>query len=226
MRFLLFLFVVPVSLFALDFADDFESFNVGDNISSSSSWLNALNEGNFIVETEGSNNVVESSWNGFDSILYASTGGYSDGVVAVDVKVSGSGAIFGLFARAHVLNGAYSGGIAPIAPSMGMAYIAYTPLSGEPIILQQNYFSLVSNTWYSLSFEVTGLNPAYLSVSIDGTTISEYTDDVYNLDAGFNGVVCGYESTEPTFTFDNYLVDDYTMSLERVSFGSIKVLFR
>ncbi len=226
MRFILFLFIVTVSLFASDFSDDFESFNTGDDISSSASWLNAINEGNFIVEAEGSNNVVESSWNGFDSILYASTGSYSDGSVSADVKVSGSSAIFGLFARASVLNGAYAGGITPIAPSLGITYIAYTPLSGEPIILEQNYISLVANTWYTLSFQVTGLSPVSLSVSIDGTTTSECQDNVYNLDSGFNGVVCGYEGAEPMFTFDNYVVDDYSTSLERVSFGSIKALFR
>jgi len=226
MKFILLVFLVPVALFASDFSDDFESFNTGDDISSSANWLNAANEGNFIVEAEGSNKVAESSWNGFDSILYASTGGYSDGSVSADVKVSGSGAVFGLFARAHVLNGGYAGGIAPIAPSLGITYIAYTPLSGEPVILQQNYISLVANTWYSVSFEVTGLSPVSLSVSIDRSITSEFQDNVYNLDAGFNGVVCGYESTESMFTFDNYVVDDFSTSLERVSFGSIKALFR
>lgn len=226
MKFVFFMFLVPVSLLASDFSDDFESFNTGDDISSSASWLNAINEGNFVIEAEGSNNVAESSWDGFDSILYASAGGYSDGSISADVKVSGSGAIFGLFARAHVLNGAYAGGIAPIAPSLGITFIAYTPLSGEPIILQQDYIYLAANTWYSLSFEVTGLSPVSLSVSIDGTTTSEYQDNVYNLDSGFNGVVCGYESSEPMFIFDNYVVDDFSTSLERVSFGSIKALFR
>lgn len=215
-----------VSVFAADFTDDFESYSIGDDLSSSPSWLNAVNEGSFVVEADGSNNVVESIWNGFDAVLYASTGGYSDGAISADVKFSGSEAMFGLFARAHVLNGGYAGGFVPVAPSIGITYIAYTPLTGDPIILQQNYVSLVANTWYPVSFECTGLNPVNLSVSFNGTVTSEFQDNVYNLDTGFNGVVCAYESAEPLFTFDNYVVDDYSTSLERVSFGSIKAFFR
>lgn len=226
MKFVLFMFLVPGFLFAADFSDDFESFNPGDDISSSSSWLNAVNEGNFIIEAEGSNNVAEASWNGYDGILYASTGNYSDGAISADVKASGSAAVFGLFARADVLNGAYAAGISPIAPSLGVTFIAYNPLSGDPIILDQDYISLVADTWYSVSFETTGLNPVTLSLSVNGTTISEFQDSAYNLDFGFNGVVCGYEAAEPMFAFDNYMVDDYSLSLERVSFGAIKALFR
>lgn len=117
-------------------------------------------------------------------------------------------------------------GIYPAIPPLGATVIAYVDASGEYTILSQDYYyPMNANTWYDISFEVTGTGPVELKLSVNGMVNSSAQDNTHNLGMGMTGVVCGYDSGEPMFYMDNFVVDDYSYALEQVTFGGIKSIF-
>ena len=230
MNFVLALCFIPATLLAINFFDDFESFSPGEDIDSSPYWLRPGFGANLFVQDEGGNNIVETSWGADSFATYICLGSavWRDGSVSSDVKFNGSEAVFGLLTRLTGSNSeCYMAGIAPAIPPLGATVIAYVDPTGQYTILSQDFFYPMSeDTWYDLSFEVTGINPVELSLSIDGTVNSTVTDDIFNLDMGMAGVVCGFDGTEPMFYMDNFEVIDNNMSLTSTTFAGIKAFFQ
>ncbi len=225
MRNFFLLILIPAMLLAVDFSDDFESYALGDDISSTGLWMGL--GGNLVVSADGSNQIAETQWDGNDNIIYLSSGSFSDGSVTSEVKFSGSSAGFGFVCRGDMVEGAYVGGIVSVMPPVCATIIAYQDaLTEEQIVLAQDYIVLNEDTWHTLSFEVTGTNPVQLTFSVNGSVNSSCEDVVYLLDSGFTGVATGFDSSEPMFYFDDYVVDDYSVSLARITFGGIKACFR
>lgn len=224
---IVFLFIViPAVLFGGNFSDDFESHTEGNDISAPGSWINTAG-GSFVVAVDGSNKVAETDWDGNKNIVYLSPGPFTDGTVTADVKFSGFAAGLGLVTRGDYVDGTYFGAIICFAPRMYSTVIAHRDgRTGKQFVLAQNPLILNEDTWYTLSFKVTGTNPVQLSVAVNGKVNSLFNDTVYLLDYGFTGVAAGFESAEPVLCFDNYMVNDYSTSLARTTFGGIKASFR
>ncbi len=226
----LFMFFLPSLLFAIDFSDNFESYSPGDNLDSSPYWLRPGVGANLLVADDGGNNVVETSWGSDSFATYVCLGSavWFEGSISTDVKFTGSEAVFGMLTRLTGSNTeCYMAGIFPAIPPLGATVIAYVDATGEYTILAQDYYLPMSaNTWYNLSFEVTGTNPVELKLSVNGSVNSTAQDNTHNLDMGMSGVVCGYDSAQPMFYMDNFEVDDYDTALARVTFGGIKRLFQ
>ncbi len=229
MKSILILGLLPAILMAADFSDDFESFSPGADLDSSPYWLRPGIGANLLIAEEGGNTIVETSWGSDSFATYVCVGSaiWLEGSVSTEVKFTGSEAVFGLLTR---LNGStsecYMAGIYPASPPLGATVIAYVNASGEYTILSQDYYyPMNANTWYDISFEVTGSAPVELSLSVNGTVNSTAQDNTHNLGMGMAGVVCGYDSETPMFYMDNFVVDDYNSALERVTFGGIKSLF-
>ena len=227
---ILFLFFLTSTLYAIDFSDDFESFSPGENLDTSPYWLRPGVGANLLVQDEGGNNIVETSWGSDSFATYICLGSavWLEGSVNTEVKFTGSESIFGLLTRLTGSNAeCYMAGIVPAIPPLGATVIAYVDPSGEYTILAQDYFYPMSaNTWYNLSFEVTGTNPVELKLSVNGTVNSSTQDNTHILGMGMTGVVCGYENVEPMFYLDDFEVDDYNTALTRITFGGIKALFQ
>ena len=218
---------IPAILLGVDFSDDFESFSEGDNISSSGDWFWAPGGGDLLVAVEGGDKIAETEWNGNNSILYFSPGSFSNGSVTAEVKFSGSSAGFGFMGRADLMAGSYFGSIVSIAPPVCSAVIAYREfISGDTFVLAQDYVTLNEDTWYTLSFEITGTSPVQLALGVNGEVKTSCQDVVYLLDSDYTAVVISFEDSEPMFYFDDYIVDDYATSLARTTFGGIKASFR
>lgn len=230
MKTIMFLCVLPSILIAVDFSDNFESYSPGDDLNSSAYWLRPVPGGNLVVADDGGNNIVETEWNSDSSAVYICLGSaiWSDGAVSTDIKFTGSEAVAGLLGRVNSSTGeCYMAGIFPAYPPIGATVIAYVDENGDYTILANDYFyPLNENTWYTVSFEVTGTNPVELKLSVNGSVNSNATDNIFNLDTGLAGVVCGFESAEPMFYLNNFSVDDYNTALTRVTFGGIKALFQ
>ena len=230
MKTILFLCFLPSILLALDFSDDFESFPPGENLDTSPYWLRPGVGANLLVQDDGGNNIVETSWgsDSFATYLCLGSAVWLEGSVSTEVKFTGSEAVFGLVTR---LTGSssecYMAGIFPAVPPIGATVIAYVDASGDYTILSQDFFyPMNADTWYNLSFEVTGTNPVELALSVNGTLNSSAQDNTHILGMGMAGVVCGYTNAEPMFYMDNFEVDDTGTALTRVTFGGIKTLFR
>lgn len=153
---------------------------------------------------------------------------WSDGEISTDIKFDGADAVFGLLARTNPVTGeCYIGGIFPVYPPIGATVIVYVNTNGDFTILANDYFYLLyEDTWYNMSFEVTGSSPVNLKVSIDGTPNSEVQDSTYNLDTGMAGLGGSYEGTAPAFYLDNFSVEDFSAALTTTTFGTIKALFK
>lgn len=227
----LFLLFLPSLLFAIDFSDNFDSYSPGDNLDSSPYWLHPGVGANLLIADEGGNNVVETSWGSdiFASYVCLGSAVWLEGSVSTDVKFTGTEAVFGVVTR---LSGSssecYMAGIYPAdLPPLGATVIAYVNASGEYTSLSTDYyFPMSADTWYNLTFEVTGANPVELKLSVNGVVNSTAQDNTHNLGMGMAGVFCGYDSAQPMFYMDNFEVDDYDTALTRVTFGGIKTLFR
>lgn len=229
MRCILILCIIPGILIAADFFDDFESYPLGD-LADTAYWLRIDPSGNLVVTEDGGNKVVETVWNGYDHIAYVSLGSavWTDGKISADIKFSGSELIFGFMARANTSTGeCYIGGIYPIYPPIGVTIIGYIDENGEYTILSSDYINpLNTDTWYNVSFEVTGNNPVSLKLSVNGTVNTECQDDTYDLGAGMSGIGGTYEDMMPVIYIDNFDVNDYSMAIATTTFGAIKALFR
>ncbi len=226
---ILFLCFLPATLLAINFSDNFESFSPGENLDTSPYWLRPGIGANLLIQDDGGNNIVETSWGSDSFATYLCLGSaiWFEGSVSTDVKFTGAEAVFGLLTRLTGSNSeCYMAGIFPAIPPLGATVIAYVNPSGEYTILSQDFFYPMSeNTWYNLSFEVSGSNPVQLTLSVDGTVNSSTQDNTHMLGIGMAGVVCGYDSEEPVFSMDNFVVDDTATALTRVTFGRIKTLF-
>ncbi|MCK5130808.1 MAG: hypothetical protein KAR40_01485 [Candidatus Sabulitectum sp.] len=230
MKTVIFLCILPTILIALNFSDNFESYSPGDDLNSSAYWLRPFPAGNLIVADDGGNNIVETEWNSDSSAVYICMGSaiWSDGAVSADIKFTGSEAVAGLLSRVNSSTGeCYMAGIFSTYPPAGATVIAHVDENGKYDILANDFFyPLNENTWYTVSFEVTGTNPVELKLSVNGSVSSNVMDSIFNLDTGLAGVVCGYDDAEPMFYIDNFSVDDYNTALTRVTFGGIKALFQ
>ena len=220
---------LTTALLAIDFADNFESFSPGEDLNTSPYWLRPGVGGNLLIQEDGGGNIVETSWgsDSFATYLCLGSAVWFEGSVSTDVRFTGSEAVFGLLTRlAGTSSECYMAGIFPAVPPLGVTVIAYVNPAGEYTMLSQDYFYPMSeDTWYNLSFEVSGTNPVQLTLSVDGTVNSSAQDNTHLLGVGMAGVVCGYDNEEPVFSMDNFEVDDTATALSRVTFGRIKTLF-
>jgi len=230
MKTILFLFILSSFLIAADFFDDFESYVPGDDLGDALYWLRLDPGGNLVAADDGGNGIVETVWNSYNYMAYVCLGSliWSDGEISTDIKFTGTQSVFGLLARINVLTGeCYTGGIFPVFPPIGATVIAYVNANGDFTILSNDYFyPLYTDTWYNVSFEVTGNSPVNLKVSIDGTVNSNIQDNTHDLDIGMAGLGGSYESAAPMFHLDNFNVIDYSTALAMTTFGAIKALFR
>ncbi|MCK4816285.1 hypothetical protein KA005_10995 [bacterium] len=230
MKTIIFLCILPSFFIAADFIDDFESYTPGDDLGDALYWLRLDPGGNLVAADDGGNGIVETVWNSYNYMAYVCLGSlvWSDGEISADVKFTGTEAVIGLLSRINGLTGeCYIGGIYTVYPPIGATVIAYVNANGDFTILSNDYlYPLYTDTWYNVSFEVTGNGPVNLKVSIDGTVNSNIQDNTHNLDIGMAGLGGSYEGAAPMFYIDNFNVTDFSADLAGTTFGAIKALFR
>ncbi|MCD4707481.1 MAG: hypothetical protein K8S62_07060 [Candidatus Sabulitectum sp.] len=224
------IFILPAVLLAINFFDDFNSYTPGDDLANSAFWFKADSCGNLTVTSDGGNMIVETVWNSYHFLAYACLGSavISDGEIEADMKFTGMETSCGLLSRINDSTGeSYIGGIYSAYPSIGITVIAYVDANGSyTTLVNDYYYPLNENTWYTVSFEVSGNNPVELSVSVNGTENSTFQDSTYNLSAGLVGLGSAYNGAMPVFYIDNFTVTDYATALSALTFAGIKALFR
>lgn len=232
MRKLLPLLLIPSILLAYDFSDDFDSYTAGVDLDTTPYWYRYDPCGNFMLADDGGDNIVQTDWNGYDIIAYACFGSavWSNGSVGGEVSFTGSEAAFGFIARVDGSTGeGYAGGIYPAFPPIGATFIAYIDDTGDYTILTQDYYyPMNEGSTYNVEFIVSDESPVSLEVKINGSTNSSVDDGTYDLATGLSGMFAFYESSEPTFTIDDFFVDDTDDEQSAVvnsSFGEIKAAF-
>jgi len=224
------LMILPCTLLAADFFDNFESLSQGDNLDSSYYWLQLDPGGSRIPSDEAGDMFTEPVWNGYNYFGYVCLGSaiWSDGAVSADIKFTGSEAPLGFLARADAVTGeAYMGGIYPVLPPIGATVIAYVDSAGGYEILTNDFlYPLSADTWYNVSFEITGSGPVNLELSVNGTVNSSFQDGTHDLGPGACGIGGVFETTAPMFYIDDFNVDDFNTAMARTTFGAIKALFQ
>jgi len=230
MKTLVSLFVIPAIVFAVSFTDNFESYTPGDDLSNSGHWIRSDSSDCLVVVNDGGNNVVETVWTDKSSISYICLGSgiWSEGTAGVDFEYTGSKAILGLIARGNrTTSECYMAGVYTLPSKAAYSMILYVNSLGEHTVLKMGYISTLSeNTWYSLSFEISGTDPVSLTLNLDGTPYSTCKDSTYLLVPGWSGVGVGKENAPPTLRLDNFCVDDGTTALRACTFAGIKALFQ
>ncbi|MEN8208415.1 MAG: hypothetical protein ABFR50_04100 [Candidatus Fermentibacteria bacterium] len=230
MKMILMLCIVPGILAAASFSDDFESYIPPIDLGNSVSWLHLPGTGNLLVTEESGNNIVETVWNGYNAFAYLCLGSVTwlDGEISSDVRFNGDSLIIGLASRLDVSTGeGYLGGIYPLFIPFGATVIAQIDSNGNYTILTSDlFFPMEEDTWYNISFQVTGTDPVNLQLSIDGTVNSSCTDYTYLIGEGLSGLGGSFESSEPVLCYDNFSVVDYASALTSGTFGEIKAIFR
>lgn len=230
MKAIFILSVVSGILTAASFSDDFESYTPPADLASSAYWLHLSPSGNLLVSQEDENNIVETAWNGYNAVAYLCMGSviWLDGEISTDIRFSGDNAIIGLMSRINVSTGeCYLAGIYPLYPPVGATVIARIDSNGDYTILSNDYYyPMNEDTWYDVSFQVTGTDPVNLELSINGNVNSSCTDNTYLIGEGMSGLGGSFEGNEPMFYFDNFSVVDYAAALAGATFGGIKAFFR
>lgn len=92
--------LIPLITLSLDFYDDFEGFNIGDDIGISDNWTRD-GDGHFYVVDDGGDQIIETDFSGGDSVGYICKGsGYSlNAEVDADFKYNGMEFLYGLALR-------------------------------------------------------------------------------------------------------------------------------
>lgn len=222
--------VITAPLPAENFSDNFDFYTPGDDLESSPFWSKPDSCGNLVVTDTGGNMVVETVWNGFPSLAYACLGSgvVTDCILEADVNYTGLETSCGLLARVNDTTGeGYIGYIYSALPDIGVTFIAYVDGNGNYTTLDSDYYyPFNAGDWYTLSFQVIGIDPVELTVSVNGTESTSVQDSVYNLSAGLTGIGSSCSGSSSVFSVDNYSVIDNASDLAAVTFGEIKTLFR
>jgi hypothetical protein len=224
------LFIIPAIVFAVSFTDNFESYTPGDDLDNSPYWVRADTSDCLVVINDGGNNVVETVWTDRSGISYICPGSgiWSVGTVGIDFEYTGSDAILGLIARGNrATSECYMAGVFTLPSKAAYSMILYVNSLGKHTVLNMGYISTLSeNTWYSLSFEISGTDPVSLTLNLDGSPYSTCKDSTYLLSPGWSGLGIGKENAPPTFRLDNFHVDDGATTLRACTFAGIKALFQ
>jgi hypothetical protein len=118
-------------------------------------------------------------------------------------------------------------GVFTLPSKAAYSMILYVNSLGKHTVLNMGYISTLSeNTWYSLSFEISGTDPVSLTLNLDGSPYSTCKDSTYLLSPGWSGLGIGKENAPPTFRLDNFHVDDGATTLRACTFAGIKALFQ
>lgn len=222
--------VLPANLSAINFTDNFDFYTAGDNLDNSPFWYKPHTCGDLMVADSGGNMVVETVWNGYTSTIYTCLGSgvFFDGVIEADMKYTGMETSCWLMARVNDSTGeSYIGYIYSAFPDIGVTFIAHVDEYGNLTTLDSDYYyPFNQDSWYTVSFQVSGSDPVELSISVNGTENTTYQDYHYKLGAGMSGLGSARNYTSSVFSIDNFSVIDYASSLTAVTFGGIKALFR
>lgn len=222
--------ILPAALVSANFFDNFDFYSPGDDLDNSPFWIKPDSCGNLIVSDDGGNMIVETVWNNYYSLAYfcSGSGMVSEGVIEAGMKFTGMETSCGLLARINESTGeSYFGSIYSAYLVIGVTVISYIDENGNcTTLVNDYYYPLNENTWYTVSFEVTGNDPVELSLSVNGIENSTCQDTTYNLSAGMAGLGSAYNGIIPVFCIDNFSVADYAADLTTVTFAGIKALFR
>jgi hypothetical protein len=227
------LIVISASIFAIDFYDDFEGYDIGDDITISTDWDWDMDGGHFYIIDDGGDKVVESDFDGYitEYIGYNCLGAGDnclDVAIDMDFKYDGEECYFALVARGQYdTEEGYVGGLYFYNSSYTFVGVNYMDMYGTEIPLFYDVAPTVSpNTWHNLKFVVGGNDPVEFEVYLDYSLIAECSDDTYLVGAGTTGFGCFYDNLEPTLWADDYNVDDdHNINIKTTSIGSIKSLF-
>lgn len=226
------LLCLPLSAFAVDFFEDFESYYISDDPDISPDWDRDDDGGQVLVADDAGNKVAQSNFDGNTYIGYTCDAAelMVDTKVDFDFKYDGQECGCGLSARIQ-------GG----TEEAYIGYIYILNVNGDSIVSIQyveNNFTLTELyagpgpqldlfTWYNLKFVATGNDPVNLKLYIDGSLYADYDDDTYLLGDGWAGFGCAYDgSAEPVYSFDNFFADDTPFPVESTSLGGIKAIYR
>ncbi|MCK5785296.1 MAG: hypothetical protein KAH54_01915 [Candidatus Sabulitectum sp.] len=222
--------ILPATLSAMDFTDNFNLYTPGNDLDVSSFWYKPDSCGSLTVINDGGNMIVETAWNGYNSLAYICLGSevVLDGEIEADIKYTGLEASCGLLARVNSATGeGYIGYIYSAFPGIGVTFIAYIDGNGNYTTLESDYYyPFNEDSWYTVSFQVTGSNPVELSISVNGSVSSTFQDSIYDLGEGMTGLGSRYTSGSAVYSVDNFAVTDYASALTAVTFGGIKALFK
>lgn len=221
--------LLAVSAFAIDFTDDFEGYNIGDDPADSPQWFRDDTGGYFEVIDDGGDQIIESIYDGHDSIGYGCLGAglCGDASVSIDFKYSGYSSSIGITTRADIDDGtAYAVGLYFFNSFTTFVGIYYTENEQETE-LYTGFAPITSeDTWNELEVVITGDDPVNIVVNLNGALIAEVDDGVYLLPTGLTGFGTFYTESEPVIHIDDFTVDDLNTGIKSASLGEIKTTFK
>ncbi len=221
--------ILAVPVFAIDFVDDFEGYNIGDDPADSPQWSRDDTGGYFEVIDDGGDQVIESIYDGHASIGYGCLGAglCDDASVSIGFKYSGYSSSVGITTRADIDDEtAYVVGLYFFNSFTTFVGIYYAE-NGQETELYTGFAPIATeDTWYEFEVVVTGEDPVNIVVNLNGNMIAEVDDDAYLLTTGLTGFGTFFTESEPVIHIDDYTVDDLNTGIKSVSLGEIKAIYR
>lgn len=230
MKFTLVIIALTAGFASGDFLDDFESYAPGDDPDISYSWEREPSGGQFLVTTQGENQILEAFFPDSAHIAYLCSGAgfWDNGSVEMDFSPNGTGSFVNVIARMQLLSGeAYVGGVTVFLGSLTYAYIASINISGEYELLYSDLGPIIApGSWTNIRLHLEGDDPVALTLFIDDQQVAKVFDSQYCLETGLSGFAVFYEDELPTILADNFQVILAPQSLHAVTFAALKAFFQ
>lgn len=221
-------FSVPVT--ALDFFDDFESYNVGADPADGPDWERKTAGGNLLVINDGGDKVVNSVFGSYDKITYSCLGGNicTDAAIEMDFEYFGSGeGSAAIWCRIDLANDdGYSAGLFFNDSDETHVWINYVFGENYTTLYVAEITHVNPDTWTKLGVTVTGTNPVNIKVYVNDGLVADYNDTTYLCSTGYQGIYCDYDTIGINYHIDDYNVDDLTTGIKSASLGEIKAIYK
>lgn len=240
----IFLLTFPLcsSTATLVFSDDFESYNIGDDIAINPTWINVDPDtcGLFLVESDGNDKAI---WGDFSQAeivtneCYYMVGIYktlSDCFARVDCKIED-----GPLCMAYLtlrLSGDYPSDwecynaslITGFGKALAILEIDYVHNGTLDTLNSLDVPGFDLNSWHTMEFAVTGDSVVNLTITLDGETHLNAQDNPGRISFGEAslGLYCSTVDGSPNFMLDNYGLYSIDATIQPQSLGKVKCLYR
>jgi len=248
MKYLLFLVALPALLFTLPlsatssliFSDDFEAYDLGDDIAINGTWLNCdpTTFNNFIVVDDGSDQGIcgFAVWKGDVECKYmvAMYGYVGDGSAKIDFIMDELEAcqvelILRFWGSYPDDWECYHGCLLTgIDRDMALMSISYVHNGTAQVLNELLLYDFDISSWHTLQLTTVGDAPAVLSLMLDDEQEVTAEDNPAQISFGscILGLVCSSTGGSSNFILDNYELWTIIESIQPTSVGKIKSLFQ
>lgn len=222
--------LISVPALALNFLDDFESYNVGDDPADGPNWDRKIAGGELLVINDGGDKVVNSVFGSYDKITYTCLGAAicTDSDITMDFEYFGNGeGSAGIWCRIDpVDDDGYSAGLFFNDSDETHVWINYVLGENYTTMYVEEITHINPDTWTNLGVTVTGTNPVNIKVYVNGGMVADYNDTTYLCVSGELGIYCDYDTVGINYHLDDYNVDDLNTGIKSASLGLIKAAFK